>query len=42
MGTMTFYGTTAYCTNAKFSGCGQVTPKGTDTIPMTAPSATTR
>jgi hypothetical protein len=30
MGTITFGGTTGYCTNAKFQGCGQITPKGTD------------
>jgi hypothetical protein len=28
MGTMIFGGTTGYCTNAKFQGCGQITPKG--------------
>jgi len=30
MGTMTWFGTAAYCTNAKFQGCGQISPKGTN------------
>jgi hypothetical protein len=30
MGTMTFGGTTGYCTNAKFQGCGQISPKGSN------------
>ena len=30
MGAMTFGGTTGFCTNAKFQGCGQIEPNGTN------------
>lgn len=29
-GTMVFGGTVGYCTNAKFQGCGQISPKGSN------------